>query len=193
MRLRRIAVLASVAAAALCLAQPAGAQDKRRAAPAAAVPKGWRTFNVDDGGFSLAFPGDPKLQETTVDTEAGPIVARMYILEVSETLAYMCGFNDYPPGVLDPDPESVLDGARNGAVQNVGGRLKQEKKITVDGHPGRELVIETPGGMVTYGRAYLVNGRLIQALVVMKSDAVDMRNVRAFLDSFRLRKVSPRR
>ena len=199
MSLRPLAVAA--ASLALCLslaAGTAGAKERRsgarRTAAETKVPSGWKTVEAD-GGFSLAFPGEPRVTDQVFQSQAGPIQAKMYVFEgPGGTSAFMASHNSYPPGVLDPNPDVVLDGARDGAVANVRGTLKSEKKISVDGHPGRELVIEAvtqdasgkPMKMTTFARAYLVNGHLLQALVVMPEGSVELPKVRAFLESFRL-------
>ena len=49
-------------------------------------------------------------------------------------------YADYPAQLINStDPQKILDGARNGAVTNVKGRLVSETSIDFHGLPAREV------------------------------------------------------
>lgn len=147
----------------------------------------WRTETFNDT-LSLKVPGPVTKTEEKVPTEVGEITATIWMYEASNENAWMVGMNDYPKGVLHVDPNVVLDGARDGAVGNVNGKLLSEKKITVDGWPGRELVIAAEG-LKTHARVVLVGDRLVQALVVTAEDSTQTADVRTYLDSMKILKA----
>jgi hypothetical protein len=165
-----IAILALFAASLACSTEP--------------EPK---EFTSDDGGFSIAFPGDPETQTQSVPTDVGDVALTMYTVETGSA-AYLAGYADYPADmVAGSDPETMLDGGRDGAVGNIDGRLLTEKHITLDGHLGRELKVESKDGkQVLYGRFYLVEARLYQIMVVTSPDGLEETVIFAFLDSFTL-------
>ncbi len=156
--------------------------------PAFAKDFVWKTETFNNT-LQMKVPGTMTPTEQKVPTEIGEITATLWIYEHSNTNAWMTGMNDYPKGSLASDVNVVLDGARDGAVANTNGKLVSEKKITIDGWPGRELVIaaESEGlKLVTVARVVLVDNRLVQALVVSSEDAKNDADVRTFLDSMKI-------
>jgi len=138
------------------------------------------------GRFTVQMPGQPKEQKNSVKTAIGPIEFHMFIYERDPNSDYMVGYNDYPEGMMKKaDSDKVLDGARDGAVKNVKGKLESEKKITLDGHPGREFVA-TAEGLKVRDRFYLVNDRLYQIMLVGSNDFITGKDAEKFLNSFKL-------
>lgn len=177
----------------LLAAAPAHAKPPAKAAPAAkapkaaAVPAGWKQMVSETGAYSLVFPGEPAPQDLT--DNQGKFLATMYVLELDGgNVAYMSSYSDLPLERTTAGPDQILSDARDGALKSAQGTLASEKKINLDGFPGRELVILTPNGMKSYVRVFLVKSRLYQAMGVMPTDKVDEKQVRTFLDSFRLTK-----
>jgi hypothetical protein len=153
--------------------------------PTEAAPAG-ETFTSEEGKFSVVFPGDPELstQDVAVQDTTSTMNIAMY---ATDQVAYMVAFNDYPEDmVAGNDPDTMLDGARDGAVSNVSGTLDSEERITINDFPGRYLVVSVEGGRV-YLRIYIVNNRLYQAMVVNPdSGGISMGEITDFLDSFTL-------
>jgi hypothetical protein len=151
----------------------------------------WKEFESKVGKCAVSMPGTPTENKQTFDTEAGPVEAYLYMLETdSGDVAYLMGFNDFPADlVAQSDPQVMLDGARDGAVRNVGGKLLEEKKISINGHPGRYIKVSAPGDNgenLVFARVYLVKNRLYQALVVFPKKTLRQGDVDKFLGSFRL-------
>ena len=81
--------------------------------------------------------------------------------------------------------ESLLDNARNGAVQNSEGTLRSETRIETEGVQGREWLIATEGGAIlTRMRTYYVRQHLYMVEVATRSNRGSHPNVAKFLDSF---------
>lgn len=182
------ALVLSLSLAAPALAKPPAKRSRAaRTVKPAAVPEGWTKSVSADGGYSLVFPG--AAEERKLTKENGDFLANMYVLELDGgNVAFMSSHSDIPKERMSVPPATLLEDAKKGALANTQGTLESEKRITVEGNPGRELVISTPSGMLSYVRVILVKGRLYQAMAVMTRDNPAEKDVRAFLDSFRLEK-----
>ena len=148
--------------------------------------KEWATFTSEDGGFSILFPGKPEEQIESVSTAIGTIETEFFIVEQKDR-AYSLNYADYPKEIIAAsDAGSMLDGAGMGAVSNVNGELLDEKEITLDGYPGREIRIEVKeDDIIIHARFYLVENRLYVVQAVSKSEA-STPDIDKFLDSFQL-------
>jgi hypothetical protein len=146
-----------------------------------------KAFSPDGGGFSIMLPGTPELQTQTVNTAAGPIVVKMYIVN-DNGMAYIVSYNDYPQEAMDQTtPEQVLDGARDGAVANVYGKLLSETILSLDGYPGRQINVGV-GDNGIKARIYLVNNRLYNVMVSGPGQKLTTKTVGDVLESFKLTK-----
>lgn len=149
----------------------------------------WKPLTSQEGRFSLLMPGAPKEQSQEVATPAGTIKMTMYVLEQGES-AWFATFNDYPAEVIQKaDAETLLNGARDGAIGTVQGKLLAEKKIAIDTYPGRELEFEAQGGaFLARSRIYLVKERLYQIMILSPKAQGLPKDTGKFLDSFKLTK-----
>lgn len=129
----------------------------------------WKTLSPEGEGFTCQMPGEAKPLTQKVETAAGPLEVVLYIVELADS-AYLVNSTKIPANAIEATTEERLDGARDGAVANSKGKLVEEQKITVQGNPGRQLLIEQPGGLCTQLKVMMVHDRLIQLLVVTKSD-----------------------
>jgi hypothetical protein len=147
----------------------------------------WEKFSSSEGAFSVLMPGTPTQQVRTAKTSSGSIDAHMFLVEHRD-VAYIVAYSDYPnPMIQERTPKLILDGARDGAVANLQGKLVGESIISLDGHQGRELQIESPDGKVTVtARIFLVDRRLYQVMVLTPQGKDSSEDVRKFFDSFRL-------
>src|SRR5436305_15004892 len=89
---------------------------------------------VNEGGFTAQMPGTANRQTQSIDTPSGKIDITMLSVEKSGE-AFIVGYNDIPAAVAtlaDANPEQFLNNARDGAVQNVHGKVTSEHAITID-------------------------------------------------------------
>ncbi len=159
-----------------------------------AAPK-LEEFASEPGGFAVAAPRALEEDVASVETAVGPIDIHTFTTTQGET-AYIVAYSDYPADLItQSDPQQVLNGSRDGAVQNVGGTLVSEESIDLDGNPGKALVIDTTtdtGDAATVNaRLYLVDNRLYQILVVVPKGGEESTSTEAFLDSFSLTDAAP--
>ena len=149
-----------------------------------------KEFRSAAGKFSVEAPIPLKEQVQPIDTPAGKIDAHIFMAE-SKTIAYVVAYADYPEQVVSQsNPELVLNGARDGMVGNVNGKLVLETRITINNYPGREVVVDVkmPDGKdgTVKARLYLVKNRLYQVEVVTTKGEVAITTINSFLDSFKL-------
>ncbi len=134
-------------------------------------------------------PGTPTSSVESVSTAIGVVELHSFTLEANE-FAYFVAYGDFPPAfVQNADTEAMLDGARDGAVADVSGTLVSERRISVQGFPGRELWIEASvSGQkgLAQARMILVGNRFYQVLVAGPKDGFAESEAERFLNSFQV-------
>ncbi len=158
-------------------------------APAAAAPSTpppapvWKTYTYSADGFSVSFPSDPDIQKNNVPTAAGTFELRAYLVTPGSAALYV-GVCDYGSAAEGRDPQTVLTGAKEGAVGNVKAHILTENKVTLGVYPGVTFEAENDT-MHFSARIYLVGTTLYQTLTAapLKDRYAD--SVR-FMDSFTL-------
>jgi hypothetical protein len=146
----------------------------------------WETVN--DDGFKLSMPGTPSKNDSTVPSAAGQLPLRMYTLSKGYE-GFITGYTEYPDIVFtSSEPEELLNAAQQGAISNVKGEVTSQRSITLDGHPGREIVGTSPSQNVGFtARVFLVKPRMYMLVYTQydKSKPIS-EDGKKFLDSFEL-------
>jgi MYXO-CTERM domain-containing protein len=143
----------------------------------------WKRFESADGRFRADFPGSPEATHEPVDVpNLGRLVMHQFTVEVTAELVYGVMYDDLPSE--PPNPQAVLDGARDGMLRQTAATLISETSIAIDGYPGREVRSRLRGGFEARARIYVVKARQYMLLVVdtRKPAAQPTR----FFDSFKL-------
>ncbi|MEZ4451880.1 MAG: hypothetical protein R3B09_20620 [Nannocystaceae bacterium] len=158
----------------------------------AKAPESWMEFSSDEGRCKLRFPAAPRSESMDAPSPAGPIPTTTIAAE-QRGAYYALAYSDYPVElVAESKLDNILDGARNGAVNNIGGTLLKEEQITFAGQKARafEASASAEGMEVRLSaRIFFVAPRLYVLLVVYPAGQVDAEAQR-FFDSFEL-KASP--
>jgi hypothetical protein len=140
---------------------------------------GFKEFSPDPK-FKVLMPGTPKEQSQ----DLLGLKLKMWIYE-ERNGGYAVAITDI--GTIPSEELKVrLDGARDGAVRNVGGTLISESEKTLaDKYPGREIIVELPNGKgFNRQRFYLVAGRLYQMMSIGKDKKwIESADSTKFLDS----------
>jgi len=148
----------------------------------------WET--VSDDGFTISMPGKPDKNENSVESAAGPLPLRMYTLNKGFE-GFITGYTEYPDIVFtSAEPEQLLDGAQQGAISNVNGEVTSQRSITMNGHPGREIIGTSPGQNVGFtARVYIAKPRMYMIVYTQydKSKPISEDGKR-FIESFRITK-----
>jgi hypothetical protein len=154
----------------------------------ASSPVEWKEFVSKEGGFSVVMPGTPTSGTQVAKTPIGAVTVHLFAAEVkNQGRAYLVTYNDVPELAGQPvDVEKGLDGSRDGILANMpGSKLLEEKKISLDGFPGRELTIEVPGKGTARWRVYMVKPRLYQVVAFGPKDITGLAEADKFFDSFK--------
>ncbi len=149
-----------------------------------------KEFRSQEGKFSVMAPLSLEEGDQTVSTQIGQIVAHLFVGEATD-IAYVVSYADYPEEfVTQSNSDLMLDGASNGAVSNVNGKLVIQNVISLQNYPGREIVadVKSPDGTdgTMKGRLYLVGNRLYQVIVIATKGKVEVTKIDSFLNSFKL-------
>jgi len=174
--MKRLGVIVLTVAAFALLLVSCGKKDS-------SVEDPWKEFTSREGKFSVIMPGEPTYTTQTAPTKEGMVQIHMFLIGHG-VMAYGIIYNDVPGAIADV--QKYLDERRNGAVLTSKGTLISEKKISIEGHPGREIKLKTADNMQYTGRLYFIDGRFYQVIVTAPAE-VNAEAVSAkFLDSFKL-------
>jgi hypothetical protein len=144
----------------------------------------WENFTSKQGKFSVTFYGTPTESTLTVQTAVGPITATTFTVESSKG-AQCVAYSDFPVSLVQQgNLARMFDGARDGAIANVGGSLVEETKISLLGARGREFLVKIKNDVFGRNRFYLVKNRLYHLQVMGDRKYVDSKTAEIFLDSF---------
>jgi len=143
-------------------------------------------YYSEDGRFKVNFSGTPEVSNESVPTEVGNIEMYMFMYEKSITEAEMIAYSDYPSDlVAASNTDDMLQGAKEGAVGNLGATITAEKEITYGKYKGLEFKANSTQFYVNY-KIFLVNNRLYQIAIMRDGSYASQENVDKFFNSFEL-------
>lgn len=148
-----------------------------------APPPEWKTYTYSSDGFSASFPSEPQMQKQSVPTDAGAFELRAYLATPGSAALYI-GVCDYGSALAGQDQQTVLTGAKNGAIKNVKAHIVTESKVTLGTYPGVGFEAESDS-MHFSVRIYLVGTTLYQVLTAAPLTDRYADSTR-FMDSFQL-------
>jgi hypothetical protein len=155
------------------------------AASAALSAPAWTEYRPQEVAFSVQMPGQWKVTTETANTAAGDIKVISADID-SDTVSYAAVYAVYPADKMRGRAvATTLDGARNGAVSNTKGTLRKEDKIEVGSLPARQIVIDTPSGIVVVMRFMMIGNALVQAVVSGPKGVENQPDTTRFLSSLK--------
>jgi hypothetical protein len=147
-----------------------------------------KEFKSEDGRFKVLLPGKPETK--TQKLPSGPPM-KLYVARGGAGV-FMVATAEVPEAAKETDDkiQARLDAGRDQGLQDSKGNLLKETRIKLaNKYPGREVLIELPGGKeVLRTRFYLVDGRIYQVAVVGTADFVNSAASNKFLDSLNINK-----
>jgi hypothetical protein len=143
----------------------------------------WQEFSSPDGRFSITFPAKAEEEVKTLNTAEGPVEMHEYLATLGNR-AFLATYSDYAKGEDEVKAETRLAGWRAGVMK--GRTLITEREMTVDGLPGRELIMDTPEGLQIQARAFYRGKRLFQALVAAPKGDLHPDETTRFLGSLKI-------
>jgi hypothetical protein len=143
----------------------------------------WTTVAPPGGGFTARMPAAP--EEDTLAHD--PISTHVYEVEAADgAIVYTVARTDYPEDDDAPDPEHMLDSARDAMVFTSGATLSFERHITIGAVPGRELRLDDPRHTVR-ARLFADKRHVFEVSVsVRASEPWPESEAAFFFDAFRL-------
>jgi hypothetical protein len=147
----------------------------------------WQAFTSDEGRFTVQMPGTPAKQSQ----EMIGTTMNLFSVEGPE-LMYGIGYADLPiPGIERESAAQIdkrLNGAVQGSVNNIQGKLTRQGNITLIGkYPGKEYEADLPQGRgIIRSRVYIVKQRLYMLMVAGKPNLVKSDDTKKFFGSFQL-------
>jgi len=146
----------------------------------------WKTFVSNDKAFTVHFPTEPNRESDVLNPPSGKVELIQYTSKHKDIL-YAVMYGDYSSNALvGITSEQLLDNARNGAVENVQGKLLSEVIISKGNYPGREITVKVEPNTVLTAQIILKENRVYQLLVVTPSDKLFTSQRREFFDSFKI-------
>ncbi|HEX8844162.1 MAG TPA: hypothetical protein VF791_05940 [Pyrinomonadaceae bacterium] len=153
-----------------------------------ASSQSWQPLTGDQ--FSVSMPGTPMKSDQTEPSPAGPIQIHLYTVSQGYE-GYIVGYSEYPDLVFSSGNNDVLlNGARDGAIQNVNGKILNERNITLSGYPGREITGNAPSQNISFtARLFIAKPRMYMLMYTQYGvDKPLSEDGRRFLDSFQITK-----
>lgn len=152
----------------------------------AAAPTAGAKFSSAEGKFKIGFQGQPQMESQDVTTVVGDIKMHTFMEMKGATDAYMVSYNDYPAELISgADAKNIVDGAKNGVVNQFGAKIVEEKPLTLGGNTGVMCKANSSSMYVVY-YAYLVKNRLYQIMILKNGGFPNQQEVDAFHGSFEL-------
>ena len=158
-------------------------------------PERWKEFSPEDGTFKILFPGTPK--ESTADENFSPDRYPTYYASYKSFLSYVAMYIEYDGDIENPaSANETFDRARDKII-SVSARFKEspriikEEDVSVEGHPGRFLLVDLANDKFVWHKFIIVKNRFYFLQVEMLKgnpragsdyEKIAMR----FLNSFRL-------
>ena len=145
----------------------------------------WETLNADK--FNVSMPGTPSKSDQTQTTIAGAVPVRTYTLDKGNE-AYIVGYSEYPSAVFNSEnSDTILNGARDGAVNNVHGQVLSERPLSQGSYVGREITGKAPDQNFGFTiHLYLANPRMYMLIYLKQGDQPITDDGKKFLDSFKI-------
>jgi len=145
-------------------------------------PGEWAAFKPKDGSFSAELPGAPK--EDRRKNPRGDNTVTWTVEADGGAVAYVVGATDFAGDASKVDPKAILT-----AVANSQKGAEDVKDVKIDGHPGIEFHrADTIGGkeMEFRQRVVMVNGRMLQQIVIAEKGKGKPADADKFFQSFKV-------
>lgn len=143
-------------------------------------------YESKDGNFRINFPVAPKVESQTIPTEVGNMEMITYLYEKSITEAFMVAISDYPTAMIEAgDVNSLLEGAKNGFLGELGLSIVEENNISLGNNPGMYFKASNETYFVVF-KDYLVKNRLYQIGIMRDGSFPSDEAINSFINSFEL-------
>lgn len=144
-------------------------------------------FTSEGGEYSVTFPSEPSAQPTPMELPGGGTIEMPLQVVTTRSSHYTAATVTYPKEIpVGDDPDQMLDGAVEGAVEAVpGAEVDNVEEVEVDGIPGRRVEFSvTQGDVEGSGEAiFMLDGQsMFHAIALGEVDDADLHT--GFVESF---------
>jgi len=147
----------------------------------------WQTVQGD--GFQVNFPGTPQQEQRTLETGVGEVATQAWGVNRPKG-SYAVVFSEYDQPVARLANSPLMWAQLKAQVQQrVQGQVTQERQVTLNRYPGREMTVTIPperltGGGIAKVRFYFVGQRVygLYAIVPQEQEG----DLAQFFDSFQV-------
>ena len=154
----------------------------------------WVTATSEQGDYSISLPEAPKEQSFTTPESMGSLRVGLMVAGKGESLYIVQWIKNKDP-VQKGAEQRFLDGARDGLARNRKGKVSGERRIVLQGHPGRDFTIQgqslfpdqTTKPATIRVRYFLVGDFTYCLSVISPLDRSPDPDVRTFFNSFALK------
>jgi hypothetical protein len=157
-------------------------------APAAEqLPAGWTRIEDKEGRYSVAMRtnGTERKLQTKLPAPLNNVTMYSRGMQFGKGEATLVvNYCDFPPSALTGGNKEFFDGVVAGLGVTLG-KAQSEKEITIQGHPGREVLFDSKNGPIK-ARILLAGKRHYQLLAGGKPSVLSDKDVQTFLDSFKI-------
>jgi hypothetical protein len=159
--------------------------------PSAVQVCGWRTFHSAGYRFSVMLPAVPTEEDKPLPFPPPPVSHTFMTHHTAGSwtgpTVYFLTVTEYPVELVKTSTdEERIDASRDMTLFGTGGKLIEDKPITLNGLKGRELTIEAGELGVLRSRQFWVGRKKYLAGLAYKPEFLNARAADYFLDSFRL-------
>ena len=148
----------------------------------------FKAFASSAGRYKGVFPGAVKTETVDVKGEKATLKLNVDSVELRAGTAFLVTFIDVPDEVAKQPTGQRLDKVRDGN-KGADGKVVEDKELTlgVEKYPGRDLLIEKPGGFLR-NRVVIAGNRLYEVMVQGPKDVVTSPSADRFIASFEVTK-----
>ena len=153
-----------------------------------AAGQDFKQYASGAGRYKVLFPGEVKSETTDIQAGKDTLKLTLDMVELKGDTVFMVSHVDATDEVAKkpagPRLEKVRDGNKGPA-----GKVIEDKEITVgeEKYPGRDLLIETPGGYLR-NRVVIAGNRLYQVMIQGSKEVVTSPSADKFIASFEITK-----
>ncbi|MGH8000812.1 MAG: hypothetical protein ACREPR_15630 [Brasilonema sp.] len=146
----------------------------------------WQKFIFRNGSFSVWMPEGTQSQESVaLETIAGELNFEVFATHPQSSRFIAAYSNPIDASQLSK-PDAILDSVRDGIIAAKNFKLINDRSITLEQYPGRQLSMENSSGEAINFRVYLINQRVYVLAASQKNMEGPSQDVVNFFDSFRL-------
>jgi hypothetical protein len=152
------------------------------------VPAGWKKLQSDKGRYSILLPEDGQEEKLVQDLPTGDGQTTKLFLHGCQRgkSLFAATYADYSQAPAPEKVQAVIDAVIGGNARGQKGTVTGSQEIKLLGLPGKEAEIKKGNGAVVKLRVFLDGNRLYQIMVGGPPNDVPEKDVKTFLDSFKV-------